>query len=291
MIAVLRRRGARRDLLRHRRGLRPFDNEELVGEALAPFRGQVVSPPSSASSRSAPTAGVDGLDSRPEHIRRGRGRIAPTARHRRDRPLLPAPGRPRRADRGRGRHRQGPDRAGQGPALRTVEAGAATIRRAHAVQAVTAFQSEYSLWTREPEAEVLPTVEELGIGFVPFSPLGKGFLTGAVDQNATFGADIRTVPAVRARGARPIRRWSICCADSPRARAPRRPRSPWPGCSPSSRGSSRSPAPGSSTASTRTWRPPASSSRLTTSRDRRRRSQIEVQGARYPEHLEGMTGR
>ena len=70
------------------------------------------------------------------------------------------------------------------------EAGAHTIRRAHAVQPVTALQSEYSLWWREPEAEILPTLEELGIGFVPFSPLGKGFLTGKIDENTTFDSTI-----------------------------------------------------------------------------------------------------
>ena len=88
---------------------------------------------------------------------------------------------PRRADRRRGGSGEGADSRGQGQALRLSEAGAKTIRRAHAVQPVTAVQSEYSLWWRGPETEVLPTLEELGIGFVPFSPLGKGFLTGKID--------------------------------------------------------------------------------------------------------------
>ena len=90
------------------------------------------------------------------------------------------------------------------------EAGAKTIRRAHAVQPVTALQSEYSLWFREPEADILPTLEDLGIGFVPFSPLGKGFLTGTIDDSTTFdGADFRTWShASRRRTGRPTWRLS-----------------------------------------------------------------------------------
>ena len=120
-----------------------------------------------------------------------------------------------------------------------------TIRRAHAVQPVTALQSEYSLFWREPEDEILPALEELGIGFVPFSPLGKGFLTGSVDRRHQFGeGDIRaTLPRFEPRGPR----------GQPRPRRPHHSvaerkdatpaRSPWPGCSPRSRGSCRSPAP------------------------------------------------
>ena len=102
------------------------------------------------------------------------------------------------------------------------EAGVQTIRRAHAVQPVTALQSEYSLWWREPEAEILPTLEELGIGFVPFSPLGKGFLTGKIDENTTFdSSDFRNiVPALRRRrpGKR-TRRSSSCSRRSPSGRS------------------------------------------------------------------------
>ena len=95
------------------------------------------------------------------------------------------------------------------------EAGVQTIRRAHAVQPVTALQSEYSLWWREPEEEILPTLEELGIGFVPFSPLGKGFLTGAIDASTTFDSnDFRnTVRASRRRPARRTRPWSIALGE------------------------------------------------------------------------------
>ena len=116
------------------------------------------------------------------------------------------------------------------------EAAAGTIRRAHAVQPVTAVQSEYSLWWRRPEDEVLPALDELGIGFVPFSPLGKGFLTGTIDQSTTFtSSDIRTTiprftprrPAGEPGTGRPARRYRRG------ARKPRRPRSRWPGCSPS----------------------------------------------------------
>ena len=93
-----------------------------------------------------------------------------------------------------------------------------TIRRAHAVQPVTALQSEYSLWWREPEEEIIPTLEELGIGFVPFSPLGKGFLTGKIDENTTFdAADFRNVvPRFTPEARRRTRHWSICSARSPR---------------------------------------------------------------------------
>ena len=92
------------------------------------------------------------------------------------------------------------------------EAGANTIRKAHAVQPVTALQSEYSLWYREPEKEIIPTLEELGIGFVPFSPLGKGFLTGKIDENTTFdSADFRiTVPRFSLKTEKQTRRWLIC---------------------------------------------------------------------------------
>ena len=126
------------------------------------------------------------------------------------------------------------------------EAGAGTIRRAHAVHPVTALQSEYSLWTRDPEVEVLPALAELGIGFVPFSPLGKGFLTGTVDATTSFTEkDIRTTiprftrgePAGEPGAGRPGRR------DRRAARGDARRRSRSPGCSRSSRGSCPSPAP------------------------------------------------
>ena len=168
----------------------PFTNEELVGEALAPFRDQVVIATKFGFDLDPERrARSDGLDSRPEHIQAGRRGLAEAAADRCDRSLLSASRRPRRADRGRRRRGEGPDRARQGQAFRPVRSRRATIRRAHAVQPVAALQSEYSLWWREPEAEVLPACEELGIGFVPFSPLGKGFLTGKIDETTTFASN------------------------------------------------------------------------------------------------------
>ncbi|RZL11168.1 MAG: aldo/keto reductase [Hymenobacter sp.] len=173
----------------------PFTNEELLGEALAPFRDQVViATKFGFNTAMAGTSG--GLNSRPENIRAvaeaslkrlRTDRIDLFYQHRVD-PSVPIE-----------------DVAGAVKDLIAEgkvkhfglsEAGAATIRRAHAVQPVTALQSEYSLWWREPEAEILPTLEELGIGFVPFSPLGKGFLTGKIDENTEFDkSDFRnTVP-------------------------------------------------------------------------------------------------
>jgi aryl-alcohol dehydrogenase-like predicted oxidoreductase len=171
----------------------PFTNEELVGEALAPFRSQVV-----IATKFGFKIGADGkqlgLDSRPEHIKE----VAEASlkrlktdvidlfyQHRVDTevPIEEVAGAVKDLiQQGKVKH------------FGLSEAGAQTVRRAHAVQPVTALQSEYSLWWREPEAEVLPTLEELGIGFVPFSPLGKGFLTGKIDENTTFDAsDFRNV--------------------------------------------------------------------------------------------------
>jgi aryl-alcohol dehydrogenase-like predicted oxidoreductase len=175
----------------------PFANEELVGEALAPFRGQVVIATKFGWAPATPDeARWSALDSRPKHIKESvEGSLKRLQvetidlyyQHRVD-PNVPIE-----------------DVAGavkeliqEGKVKRfgLSEAGAQTIRRAHAVQPVTALQSEYSLWWRQPEEEVLPTLEELGIGFVPFSPLGKGFLTGKIDENTTFdSSDFRsTVP-------------------------------------------------------------------------------------------------
>jgi aryl-alcohol dehydrogenase-like predicted oxidoreductase len=173
----------------------PFTNEELVGEALAPFRGQVV-----IATKFGFEIDCDGqqrgLNSRPEYIRQmteaslerlGVDTIDLFYQHRVDPdvPIEDAAGAVKELiDEGKVRH------------FGLSEAGVRTIRRAHAVQPVTAVQSEYSLWWREPEEEILPTLEELGIGFVPFSPLGKGFLTGKIDETTTFdGSDFRnTVP-------------------------------------------------------------------------------------------------
>ncbi len=175
----------------------PFTNEELVGEALAPLRGEVVVA-TKFGFKLDPNGGPQwvGLDSRPEHITEvaegSLKRLKVDAidlfyQHRVD-PDVPiedvAGAVSDLIQEGKVRH------------FGLSEAGAQTIRRAHTVQRVTAVQSEYSLWTRGPEAEVLPTLEELGIGFVPFSPLGKGFLTGAINENTTFdSSDFRnTLP-------------------------------------------------------------------------------------------------
>ena len=170
----------------------PFINEELVGEALAPFRREVVI----ATKFGFDTTGVSALDSRPEHIKKvaeaSLKRLKVEAidlfyQHRVD-PNVPiedvAGAVKDLIKEGKVKH------------FGLSEAGVKTIRRAHGVQPVTALQSEYSLWWREPEEEIIPTLEELGIGFVPFSPLGKGFLTGKMDQNTTFDSkDFRsTVP-------------------------------------------------------------------------------------------------
>jgi aryl-alcohol dehydrogenase-like predicted oxidoreductase len=172
----------------------PFTNEELVGEALEPFRGQVVIATKFGfrhDPEKGPGPGV-GLDSRPEQIKR----VADASLKRLRVEAIDL----------FYQHRVDPDvpiedvagtvkdliREGKVRHFGLSEASAETIRRAHAVQPVTAVQSEYSMWWRAPEEEVLPTCEELGIGFVPYSPLGKGFLTGKVDENTTFAeSDIR----------------------------------------------------------------------------------------------------
>jgi aryl-alcohol dehydrogenase-like predicted oxidoreductase len=169
----------------------PFTNEELVGEALAPVRDRVVIATKFGFEDGDAQAG---LDSRPERIREVAE--ASLTRLKTDRIDLFY------------QHRVDPDvpiedvagmvreLIGEGKVKHfgLSEAGAQTIRRAHAVQPVTALQSEYSLWWQEPEEEILPTLEELGIGFVPFSPLGKGFLTGKIDENTSFDStDFRNI--------------------------------------------------------------------------------------------------
>ena len=169
----------------------PFVNEEMVGEALEPFRKEVVIATKFGFKEGIPTKG---LDSRPERIREHTE--AALKRLRTDTIDLLY------------QHRVDPNvpiedvagtvkdliAAGKVKHFGMSEAGVESIRRAHAVQPVTALQSEYSLWWREPEKETLPTLEELGIGFVPFSPLGKGFLTGAINESTTFDkSDFRNV--------------------------------------------------------------------------------------------------
>ena len=172
----------------------PFTNEELVGEALSPVRDRVVIATKfgwKVKPNAAP--GSMGLDSRPEHIKE----VAEGSLKRLKTDVIDL----------FYQHRVDPDvpiedvagavkdliQQGKVKHFGLSEAGVQTIRRAHAVQPVTALQSEYSLWWRKPEAEVLPALEELGIGMVPYSPLGKGFLTGKIDENTKFGsADFRS---------------------------------------------------------------------------------------------------
>jgi len=171
----------------------PYLNEELVGEALAPFRGQVVIATKfgfdlSPNLDPRGMKGAPGLNSQPKHIKEAvegslkrlkvetidllyQHRVDPNV------PIEDVAGAVKELM-----------QAGKVKHFGLSEAGAKTIRRAHAVQPITALQSEYSLWTRTPEKEVIPTLEELGIGFVPYSPLGKGFLTGKMNENTTFSS-------------------------------------------------------------------------------------------------------
>jgi len=170
----------------------PFTNEELVGEALAPFRDQVII--ATKFGFSYKEGKESGIDSRPEHIKQAvegslkrlkTGTIDLLYQHRVDPdvPIEDVAGAVKELiQEGKVKH------------WGLSEAGVQTIRRAHAVLPVTAIQSEYSMWWRRPEEELLPTLEELGIGFVPFSPLGKGFLTGRIDKNSTFASsDFRNI--------------------------------------------------------------------------------------------------
>ena len=235
----------------------PFINEELIGEALQPLRDQVVI---------ATKFGWDiqngtsvGLNSRPEQIRRvaeeSLSRLRTDAidlfyQHRVD-PDVPIE-----------------DVAGtvseliaEGKVLHfgLSEASAATIRTAHAIHPVTAVQSEYSLWTRDPEAEVLPALAELGIGFVPFSPLGKGFLTGAVASATKFAdSDVRaSIPRFSDENRKGNQALVDHVARLATAKRSPQDRSPWPGSSRSNLGSSRSQAPAARLASRRTPAPQA----------------------------------
>ena len=236
----------------------PYKNEELVGEALAPVRDQVV-----IATKFGHAFGKDfshlGLDSRPEHIKQVAE--ASLKRLRTDRIDLFY------------QHRVDPDvpiedvagavkdliQQGKVKHFGLSEAGVRTIRRAHAVQQVTALQSEYSLWWREPEQAILPTLEELGIGFVPFSPLGKGFLTGAISADTTFvSRDLRNIVPRFTPEARMANQALVDLITRIAARKQATPRkSPSPGCWPRSPGSFRSQGRRSCTAWTRTaaqWR-------------------------------------
>ncbi|MGO9453262.1 MAG: aldo/keto reductase [Candidatus Binataceae bacterium] len=270
----------------------PFVNEDLVGEALAPFRGQVVI--ATKFGFNLDPNGPRGVNSRPEHIRQAVAgslkRLKVDAidllyQHRVD-PEVPiedvAGAVKDLIKEGKVRH------------FGLSEAAASTIRRAHAAQPVAAVQSEYSLWWRRPEAEVIPTLEELGIGFVPYSPLGKGFLTGKIDEKTAFdGRDIRnTIP----RFAPESRKANLAMVDLIAAIAERKratsaqialawllAQKPWI-----------VPIPGTRRLERLDENNGAVAVELT-SEDlgeiESAASKIAVQGARYPEHLEPMTYR
>ncbi len=273
----------------------PFTNEELVGEALSPFREQVVI--ATKFGFKLDPAGERawvGLDSRPEHIKRvaqaSLKRLKVDAidlfyQHRVDSdvPIEDVAGAVKELiQEGKVKH------------FGLSEAGVQTIRRAHAVQPVTAVQSEYSLWTRGPEAEVLPTLEELGIGFVPYSPLGRGFLTGRINETTTFdSSDFRnTLP----RFTPEARKANLALVDLLRKIAERKKatpaqialawlldQKPWI-----------VPIPGTRKLERLDENIGAVAVRLTSDDLREIESatpKITVQGARYPEELERMTGR
>jgi len=270
----------------------PFANEDLVGEALEPVRDQVVI--ATKFGFNIIENKMAGLNSRPSHIRK----VADTSlkRLRTDRIDLFY------------QHRVDPDvpiedvagavkdliGAGKVKHFGLSEAGAHTIRRAHAVQPVTALQSEYSLWWREPEREILPTLEELGIGFVPFSPLGKGFLTGKIDETTTFDStDFRNiVPRFTAEN----RKANLAFVDWLKAFAQRKQatpaqialawllaQKPWI-----------APIPGTTKRHRLEENLGAAEIRLTLDDLReidRAAAEMSVQGERYPEHLQKMVGR
>ena len=271
----------------------PFTNEELVGEALAPFRQQVVIA-TKFGFKFGPKGEQIGLDSRPGHIRE----VAEASLKRLRTDVIDL----------FYQHRVDPDvpiedvasavkdliHEGKVKHFGLSEPGVQTIRRAHAVQPVTALQSEYSLWWRKPEEEVFPALEELGIGFVPFSPLGRGFLTGKMNENTTFhGSDLRsTLP----RFTPEARKANQALIDLLRKIAERKKatpaqialawllaRKPWI-----------VPIPGTTKLHRLEENIGAASIELS-SDDRREienaASNITVQGARYPEKLEQMTGR
>jgi len=264
----------------------PFTNEELVGEALSPVRDRVVIA-TKFGFKLKPNGepGWLGLDSRPEHIKQ----VAEGSLKRLKTDVIDL----------FYQHRVDPDvpiedvagalkdliQQGKVKHFGLSEAGAQTIRRAHAVQPVTALQSEYSLWWRKPEAEVLPTLEELGIGLVPYSPLGKGFLTGKIDENTKFGSsDFRsTLPRFTPEALKATGLLSICSAESPSRRGRHLLRSRSRGCLHRSRGLFPSQARPSCLASTRTLARSQSNSHRTTcakSRARPRKSRWRAIGIR-----------
>jgi aryl-alcohol dehydrogenase-like predicted oxidoreductase len=272
----------------------PFTNEELVGEALAPFKGQVVIA-TKFGFKLDPSGGPKwiGLDSRPDHIKE----VADASLRRLGVDAIDL----------FYQHRVDPDvpiedvagavkdliQAGKVRHFGLSEAGARTIRRAHAVQPVTALQSEYSLWTRQPEVEILPTLEELGIGFVPFSPLGKGFLTGAITETTTLEAtDFRSILprfTPEARKANQVLVERLAAIAAPKrattaqiALAWLLAQKPWI-----------VPIPGTTKVARLEENVGAAAVTLTADDLREiedNAAAVTVQGARYPEHIERMTG-
>ena len=281
----------------------PFTNEELVGEALAPFRKFATANPSGGGQvmiatkfgfKLGPKGEQIGLDSRPEHIKEVAEASLKRLRtdvidlfyqHRVD------PGVPIEDVAGAVKELI---RAGKVKHFGLSEAGVQTIRRAHAVQPLTALQSEYSLWWRKPEEEVLPTLEELGIGFVPFSPLGRGFLTGKMNENAVFDStDLRNTLPRFTPEARKTNQALVDLLGQIANRKKATPaqialawllaRKPWI-----------VPIPGTTKLHRLEENIGAAAIELT-SDDLREiesaASKIKVQGARYPEHLEQLAGR
>ena len=270
----------------------PFTNEEVVGEALAPMRDRVVI--ATKFGFKFDNGKQAGLDSRPSHIRE----VAEAALKRLNTDRIDL----------LYQHRVDPDvpiedvagavkdliREGKVKHFGMSEAGVQTIRRAHAVQPVAALQSEYSLWFREPEREILPALEELGIGFVPFSPLGKGFLTGKIDDKTTFDSnDFRNVVPRYSEENRKANlafvEWLKAFAEQKQATPAQvalawlLAQKPWI-----------VPIPGTTKRPRLEENLGAAQVRLTGEDLReidRAASQIEVHGARYPEHLQKMVGR
>jgi aryl-alcohol dehydrogenase-like predicted oxidoreductase len=272
----------------------PFTNEELVGEALAPVREKVVIATKFGFDLDPNTGEQRGLNSRPEHIeqvaeaslKRLRTDVIDLFYQHRVDPNVPiedvAGAVKDLIQKGKVKH------------FGLSEAGVQTIRRAHAVQPVSALQSEYSLWWREPEKEVLPTLEELGIGFVPFSPLGKGFLTGAIDENTTFDStDFRNIVPRFTPEARKANQALVDLLGQIAARKQATPaqiaiawllaQKPWI-----------VPIPGTTKLHRLEENIGAAGVELTADdlRDIERAvSKVKVQGARYPEHLQQLVGR
>src|SRR6059058_2655734 len=271
----------------------PFANEELVGEGLVPFREQVVIA-TKFGFKIGPKGEQTGLDSRPEHIKEVADASLKRLRtdvidlfyqHRVD------PGVPIEDVAGAVKELL---QQGKVKHFGLSEAGVQTIRRAHAVQALTALQSEYSLWTRTPEKEVIPTLEELGIGFVPYSPLGKGFLTGKMDENAKFdSSDFRSTLPRFTPEARKTNQALVDLLGQIAKRKKATPaqialawllaRKPWI-----------VPIPGTTKVHRLEENIGAAAIELTADNLREiesAASKITVQGARYPEHIEQKTGR